>query len=71
MKNPFSKVLGLFAPKAGTPPTPAAESNPPSETCSAPDAATDQKKTSGKSGSSGDSSHCCRGGSDTKKLPII
>jgi hypothetical protein len=71
MKNVFSKVFGLFAPKAGTPPTPAAESNLPTAACSETATVADQTKNNGKSGSSGASSHGCCGNSDTKKLPII
>jgi hypothetical protein len=66
MKNPFSKVLGLFTPKADTPTKPDAQSG--SSCCSEPQA--DQNKSSGKGASSTVSSHCC-GHSDTTKIPNI
>lgn len=71
MNKVFSKVFGLFATKVGTPPTPAAESNLPSETCSAPDAVADQNKSDAQGGSSGASARCCCGKSETRKLPSI
>lgn len=67
MKNPFSKVLGLFAPKADTLPKPDAKS---SSSCCA-DAHADQNKSNGKGETSGASSHHCCGHSDTTKLPNI
>jgi len=67
MRNPFSKVLGLFTSKADTSAQREAETS--SSCCSAPEA--NQNKSDSKGKSSAASPHHCCGHSDTTKLPNI
>lgn len=63
MKNPFSKVLGLFKSKTDSAAKPADELGSPC--CSE----TQEHKGNGKGESSGASSHCCGAHSDATKPP--